>query len=328
MLERDVLASYYFLERRREPLPVRAGVIVSLVTHVFIFSAVYTVSIGTVLMQEAQAEAESGGGPPGQTVVEIYNRRLFLPPPEVLAKLLNEASKQPPERAEVLAEHSSVARGNPNPDARGESGSNKGGGGSGPGSANADAGEKPPSSPPPEAPPKPVTSSTERLPTVAGAPRSETGTKPGIDLPRAGDGPEPTVPGSTPRELPVKADDQQSAVIPRGPISVNARGVGPLEAYRAYLEHAIQQRWLAQTQAWAEANLLAQPVSLTIEFEITRDGRLLSARAADSTGIASLDRAALRAIQLAAPFRPLPDIFSTPSQVFTDTFVYYPPKPN
>jgi len=128
--------------------------------------------------------------------------------------------------------------------------------------------------------------------------------------------------GTTTRELPTTIENQDSAVAARGPISVNARGVGVIEEYRAYLERAIQQRW----QIPPEANLLSQPVSLTVEFTIAQDGRLISLRLYNSTGLRALDRAAQRAIELAAPFRPLPNIFTAPSQVFTDTFVYYPPS--
>ncbi|RMG56440.1 MAG: TonB family protein, partial [Acidobacteria bacterium] len=169
-----------------------------------------------------------------------------------------------------------------------------------------------------------VIESTERLPTVASQQEptstSQSHRSEEPNPPPVGEGPDVAALRET--EPPSAAiDDQESVIHPRGPLSVNAKGVGPVGAYLAYLERTIYRYW----QIPPEANLLTQSVSLTIEFEIAKDGRLLSLRLYNSTGMRSLDRAAMRAIQMAAPFRPLPDVFPGPSQLFTDTFIYHPP---
>lgn len=57
-------------------------------------------------------------------------------------------------------------------------------------------------------------------------------------------------------------------------------------------------------------------------FKIARDGRLLSVRVFKSSGIPSSDRAALNAVQLTAPFRPLPRDFRGQSIDIQFTFDY------
>jgi protein TonB len=332
MLEREVFASFQILQRGRYGSPpFKTGVSVSLVAHVFFLVAMYFVSIGSSVTQETYAESgnEGEGIPPGE-IVEIRGP-LIMPPPEVIRQLLGETASRQPVRPDFLAEQSSVARGESNPNPRGRSQLPRSSGEARQlsESVSADSREKaPPTESAQQTRERRVVESTERPPTVASdrtpAKAGEQGDKPGTDLPDPGEGPQIAKLGSTTRELPVTIENQESAVTARGPISVNARGVGALEAYRAYLERAIQQRW----QIPPEANLLERPVSVTIEFEIAKDGRLLITRAYDTTGMAILDQAAMRAIRLAAPFRPLPDVFPFPSQIFTDTFVYYPPKSN
>lgn len=57
-------------------------------------------------------------------------------------------------------------------------------------------------------------------------------------------------------------------------------------------------------------------------FKIAKDGRLLSVRVFKSSGIQNADRAALNAVQLTAPFRPLPRDFRGPSIDIQFTFDY------
>lgn len=57
-------------------------------------------------------------------------------------------------------------------------------------------------------------------------------------------------------------------------------------------------------------------------FKIARDGRLLSVRVFKSSGIPNADRAALNAVQLTAPFRPLPRDFRGASIDIQFTFDY------
>lgn len=57
-------------------------------------------------------------------------------------------------------------------------------------------------------------------------------------------------------------------------------------------------------------------------FKIARDGRLLSLRVFKSSGLPGTDRAALSAVELTAPFRPLPTDFRGPSIDIQFTFDY------
>jgi len=128
--------------------------------------------------------------------------------------------------------------------------------------------------------------------------------------------------GPGPVPTPEPYGSQQSGVTLEGPPAVNAQAVAAMEEYRAYLERVIQQRWFIPP----EANLLEVPVAVELVFEISRDGRLLQLRMRKSSGIAALDRAAMNAVRLAGPFRPLPSIYLFESQMFTDRFIYYPPR--
>jgi len=57
-------------------------------------------------------------------------------------------------------------------------------------------------------------------------------------------------------------------------------------------------------------------------FKIARDGRLLSARVFKSSGLPNSDKAALHAVELTAPFRPLPADFKGKSIDIQFTFDY------
>ncbi len=61
---------------------------------------------------------------------------------------------------------------------------------------------------------------------------------------------------------------------------------------------------------------------VVITFTIGRDGRLLSRKITKSSGIASVDNAAMSAVQLTAPFRPLPPTFKGQSVPIEFTFDY------
>ena len=57
-------------------------------------------------------------------------------------------------------------------------------------------------------------------------------------------------------------------------------------------------------------------------FKIARDGRLLSVRVFKSSGIPNSDKAALSAVELTAPFKPLPPDFKGASIDIQFTFDY------
>ncbi|MEI8129759.1 MAG: energy transducer TonB, partial [bacterium] len=57
-------------------------------------------------------------------------------------------------------------------------------------------------------------------------------------------------------------------------------------------------------------------------FKIARDGRLLSVRVFKSSGLPNADKAALSAVELTAPFKPLPADFKGSSIDIQFTFDY------
>ncbi len=332
MLERELFASFYILQgKRARSTPLKIGASVSIITHLLFFVVVYSVSIGPAWIWEVPLNERAPGGGAAGEIVEVYGRPLIIPP-EVVRQMLGEAPLTAPMRPDFIAESSSVARGEANPNPRSSSplprssgdgsdlSSAAAGSESGGSTTSTDRVEKPAESrePPPrgESDPK-VVEATDRLPTVTSRPVTSSDAKPSD----SGRGSEIAKADSPKRDSPTTLNNQDSSITIRGPVSVNAKGVGAVEEYRAYLERTIQNRW----QIPPEANLLSQAVSLTLEFSIAHDGRLVSIRFHNSTGIRALDRAAQRAVELAAPFRPLPNIFPGPTQVFTDTFVYYPP---
>ena len=63
--------------------------------------------------------------------------------------------------------------------------------------------------------------------------------------------------------------------------------------------------------------------TVEILFKISKDGRLLSYEIQKSSGITEVDRAAVQAIQLTAPFRPLPEGFKGDSIDILFTFDYH-----
>ena len=66
----------------------------------------------------------------------------------------------------------------------------------------------------------------------------------------------------------------------------------------------------------------AQEGVLAVIFKIAKDGRLLSCRVNKSSGLPSADQAALKAVELTAPFRPLPADFKGASIDIQFTFDY------
>ena len=62
--------------------------------------------------------------------------------------------------------------------------------------------------------------------------------------------------------------------------------------------------------------------TVVLLFKIAKDGRLLSSRVHRSSGLQSADQAALKAVELTAPFRPLPADFKGQSIDIQFTFDY------
>ena len=90
---------------------------------------------------------------------------------------------------------------------------------------------------------------------------------------------------------------------PAGPVGIQATFDGGAEGlpdfYVSELVRKVSMRWLKPA-----TGLPAKPA--VVLFEIQPNGRIGPPRLEDASGIASYDRSALRAVELAAPFAPLP----------------------
>ncbi len=84
--------------------------------------------------------------------------------------------------------------------------------------------------------------------------------------------------------------------------------------YMRDLEQRIKRNWTPPKNDTSKR--------VVITFVIGRDGRLLSRKITKSSGIASVDNAAMSAVQLTAPFRPLPPEFKGQSVPIEFTFDY------
>ena len=62
--------------------------------------------------------------------------------------------------------------------------------------------------------------------------------------------------------------------------------------------------------------------TVVLLFKIAKDGRLLSCRVSKSSGLPTADQAALKAVELTAPFRPLPADFKGQNIDIQFTFDY------
>ncbi len=310
---------------RRLTLQLRMGWATSLMAHFGLVVSLTFITIRPTLLVEVPGETAAGSHiDPNQIV---YLKLPALPPPVVSH---NQPTPLPPLRTpKILAAESSAARGEPNPRPAGASTLPKSSGSS-------------PSLHEQLANPNPASSKSSQ-------PSSGNERQGEIVLPAAGSPPreqpksdQQSLRNSAPAKKPTKGEEvltairnaeldplkelpalnnQQSSVTAQGAISLDTKGVGEFEAYRAYIVRTIQQRWGIPI----EANLLRSQVRVVVVFEVARNGQLLEARIRQSSGYAVLDRATVRAIEVAAPFRPLPSVFLYPTQVFTDTFTYYPP---
>jgi TonB family protein len=88
--------------------------------------------------------------------------------------------------------------------------------------------------------------------------------------------------------------------------------------YAKVLKERIQQHWsypLAAREGYIQGDLL-------IIFRLDRNGLLVNARLARSSGYQILDGASLRAIELASPFPPLPDTIPVQFLNINASFTY------
>ena len=94
------------------------------------------------------------------------------------------------------------------------------------------------------------------------------------------------------------ANKQANETINKGVPGVDALREPDFGPYMKEIERRIKMNW--------DPPKGNNSASVKTKFRIAKDGRLLSYEITQSSGIASTDRAAVNAIQMTAPFRPLP----------------------
>lgn len=296
--------------------PRRIGAGVSLLLHLVLFGMVVVVSPKRMTAEHSETDTVAQGVPPH--IIEL-DAPLYALPPEVVRQLAAVSELTPPRRAEYLSEKETVARGERNPTPQGSSSLPKVSGGSGRITSL-------PSTPPTESASGREAGARRRAVEKPLPPTLPSATAQPAPLSGGNDGLRESflaaLRGASPLPVPEVSGAQQSGVTLEGPPSVNARAAEEMEQYRRYLEREIQQRWFIPP----EAHLLPGPTTVIVIFEVARDGKLLQIQLKQSSGFPALDRAALNAVRLAAPFRPLPSVFLFTSQVFTDKFTYFPPR--
>lgn len=107
--------------------------------------------------------------------------------------------------------------------------------------------------------------------------------------------------------------DELSHVKPQSPTATKAPepDFGP---YIVELQRRIKRNWIPP-QANRSKRIIAN-------FQVGRDGQLLRAAIAQSSGFPAADEAALAAIRVSAPFRPLPENFRGKDILVQFTFDY------
>ena len=98
-------------------------------------------------------------------------------------------------------------------------------------------------------------------------------------------------------------------------------GAGDLELgwYKGSVTAALFSQW---RKPILEGN--TEPHEVRVTFQIHRDGRVTDLRIAQSSGVPSLDRSALRAVADAAPLPPLPPNWREPTLSAGFVFRLYP----
>ena len=91
-------------------------------------------------------------------------------------------------------------------------------------------------------------------------------------------------------------------------------------SYFNRIKQQIQQVWVYPIQA-AEKKISGQ---LTLKFEISKNGNLLSAHVTNSSGFNILDIAAIKSVKEAAPYYPFPMTIKKKKLSILATFVYNP----
>jgi TonB family protein len=92
--------------------------------------------------------------------------------------------------------------------------------------------------------------------------------------------------------------------------------------YRATVVASLQSRWIRPVLEGVRGTL-----SVTVTFDVDRDGTLRNVKVADSSGVPSLDRSALSAVQDASPLPPLPSGWGQPPFAARFEFRWSPGNP-
>ena len=91
-------------------------------------------------------------------------------------------------------------------------------------------------------------------------------------------------------------------------------------SYFNRIKHQIQRVWRYPAQA-AQRGVSGQ---LTLKFQISRDGNLLSVSLIDNSGFEILDMAAVKAVKEASPYYPFPVTIPRKKLSILATFIYSP----
>jgi TonB family protein len=112
---------------------------------------------------------------------------------------------------------------------------------------------------------------------------------------------------SVPQEMSGReeSDEQVSPAEENPPIIYPGQNNNPQETindYTGYVQQRVLNYWSVPTQM--------PSYSSVVIFRVARDGSLLNLQLANSSGNRTIDNASMKAVQLAAPFRPLPENFN------------------
>lgn len=102
------------------------------------------------------------------------------------------------------------------------------------------------------------------------------------------------------------------------PVVLNSKQMADFNEYMKNVERRIKLNWDPTTES--------QNKVIIVLFEISKDGDLLRSKVIKSSGIDSVDKSVIQAIQLTAPFPPLPQSFNRDSIIIEFTFDYHKVK--
>jgi protein TonB len=92
--------------------------------------------------------------------------------------------------------------------------------------------------------------------------------------------------------------------------------------YRAAVVASLQSRWIRPVLDGVRGTL-----SVTVTFDVDRDGTVRNVKVDASSGIPSLDRSAIRAVEEASPLPPLPSGWGQPPFAARFEFRFTPGNP-